>query len=56
MQKYATRGHDDIGRNVPRLAPMLQAERGEKLVKLCHVAIRNVLLATMPRCEYKMDG
>src|SRR5690242_18265276 len=32
MQKYATRGHDDIGRNVPGSASLLQAIRHSRFI------------------------
>jgi hypothetical protein len=56
MQKYATRGHGDIGPERALTAVTVQAADGEKLSKPRDVADRNVFLATFPVSEYTMGG
>jgi hypothetical protein len=56
MQKYATRGQDDIGAERAKTAVTLQATCGEKLVRARHVANRNVLLASAYQPGYTMEG
>lgn len=42
MQKYATRGHDDIGRKVPQLGGGYKRARGKAAICLARVANRNI--------------
>ena len=56
MQKYATRGHDDIGSERALPASTVQAADREKLSKLHLVAIGNVFLARDGLNEYTMGG